>query len=292
MLKHSVAPSTAKAYNRALEFFENFRVNFGFDKIWPAPLQDIVNFIAHMFKSGLSHSTVNTYISGLSFFSRLNNYEDYTNKFIVRKLIDGVKRSRSPQLDTRLPISRELLYRIISVLPSICSSSYESRLFSAAFSLAFHGLFRVGELAVGPDSSVNHTLIISDVKVFQSYLEIYLASSKTDQFGKGITIRIAAQPNKVVCPLVTLSSYLQVRPFVEGPLFCHFNGNPLTKHQFSALLKKSLSTLGIKNARLTSHSFRIGMATTCALEGLSDDQIKTAGRWASSAYLRYIRVPI
>ena len=133
------------------------------------PLQDIVNFIAHMFKSGLSHSTVNSYILGLSFFSRLNNYEDYTKRCIAMKMIDGVKRSRSSQMDTRLPISRELLSRIISVLPSICSSIHESRLFSAAFSLAFHGLFKAGE------SSVTHTVIVSDVNVLQSYLEMYLA---------------------------------------------------------------------------------------------------------------------
>ena len=33
----------------------------------------------------------------------------------------------------------------------------------------------------------------------------------------------------------------------------------------------------------------IGMATTCAMEGEHDDQIKTLGRWKSWAYLRYIR---
>ncbi|VDI00683.1 Hypothetical predicted protein [Mytilus galloprovincialis] len=75
-------------------------------------------------------------------------------------------------------------------------------------------------------------------------------------------------------------------------LFCHFDGKPLTKYQFSAILKKSLHALGIDNARWSSHSFRIGMATACAIEGLSDEKIKSLGRWKSGAYLRYIRTPV
>jgi hypothetical protein len=54
--------------------------------------------------------------------------------------------------------------------------------------------------------------------------------------------------------------------------------------------KRSLSTLGLRNSRLTSHSFRIGRANTFAIEGLPDDEIKRLGRWESNAYLRYIRI--
>lgn len=260
--------------------------------IWPAPLQDITSFVAYMFKSGLAHSTINSYISGLSFYSKLNDFEDNTSRFIVRKLIDGVKRSRAPQKDTRLPISRELLGRIVSTLPCICKSNYESRLFQAAYSLAFHGLFRVGELTVCPTNNSNHTIAIANVNIRDDNLEIYLGSSKTDQFGKGITIHIPAQGDRRTCPVVLLRDFMQNRPLIGGPLFCHFDGKPLTRYQFSSLLNRALSTLGITNSRHTSHSFRIGMATTLALEGLSDDHIKNLGRWKSSAYVRYIRIPV
>jgi hypothetical protein len=54
--------------------------------------------------------------------------------------------------------------------------------------------------------------------------------------------------------------------------------------------KKSLSVLRIENAAIRSHSFRISMATTGAIEGMSDDQIKELGRWKSNAFLRYIRI--
>jgi hypothetical protein len=39
-------------------------------------------------------------------------------------------------------------------------------------------------------------------------------------------------------------------------------------------MKKCLHTLGIEKTQYASHSFRIGMDTTCAMKGVSDDQIK------------------
>jgi len=262
--------------------------------VWPVPLQDIVAFIVFMFRSGLAHSTVSCYIAGLSFHNKINEFDDNTQKFVVRKLIDGIKRSKSPQKDSRLPITMELLVKILSVLPIVCSSHYESELFTAAYTLAYYGLFRVGELTVdsmGTKTGKSHTVQVGDAKIVGDTLEIYLATSKTDQFGKGVSMHISAQANKTLCPVFNLKKFLNSRPLFGGPLFCHFDGNPLTRYQFAAILKKSLSLLGVDHTRMTSHSFRIGMATACAIAGIPDEQIKTLGRWKSGVYLRYIRIP-
>jgi hypothetical protein len=63
-----------------------------------------------------------------------------------------------------------------------------------------------------------------------------LATSKTDQFGKGVSIHISAQANKTLCPVFNLKKFLNSRPLFGGPLFCHFDGNPLTRYQFAAIL--------------------------------------------------------
>lgn len=247
-------------------------------------------FIAHMYRNGLSHSTVNCYISGLSFYSKINNIEDFTQMFIVRKMIVGMKRTRS-KCDTQLPITRELLKKIMAILPSICSNSYEAKLFKAAFSLAFYGFFRVGEVTVCKMDKQSHTNKVGNVKLSSDNIEIFLSLSKTDQFGKGTTICISEQKVKAYCPVNNLGAFLQSRPSGDGPLFCHFDMKPLTRYQFSSVLKKSLSVSGVPNSRFTSHSFRIGMATSCAMEGMPDEQIMKLGRWKSEAYMRYIRIP-
>ena len=132
-------------------------------------------------------------------------------------MIDGVKCSRSPQIDNRLPISKDLLGRIIFVLPSMCSSNYESALLKAASSLAYHGLLRISELTVCPQNISYHTVVVHNVEICNDYLDVYLSSSKTDQFGKGTNIHIPAQADHKTCHLNLLKSFLQISPNLEGP---------------------------------------------------------------------------
>ena len=88
-----------------------------------------------MSKRGYAYTTVRSYVAGISFFNKLNNFEDVTQKFVIVKILEGFKRSR-PSKDARLPISRDLLAKIIKVTPVVCITSiYESKLFSAAFSI-------------------------------------------------------------------------------------------------------------------------------------------------------------
>jgi site-specific recombinase XerD len=68
------------------------------------------------------------------------------------------------------------------------------------------------------------------------------------------------------------------------------NGVPLTRTYLSERLRRLLSDAGIPG-NLSSHSFRIGAATSAALAGVPDNLIQTLGRWSSSAYLTYIRTP-
>ena len=84
--------------------------------------------------------------------------------------------------------------------------------------------------------------------------------------------------------------YLAVRPKVDGPLFCHFNHEKVTRYQVCKVLKSALSFLGYNENEYNTHSFRIGAATNAAEMGKSDEQIMIMGRWNSkTSYKRYIR---
>ena len=48
--------------------------------------------------------------------------------------------------DSHLPITRDILISLITVLPSVCNYQNEIKLFKAAFSVAVHGLLRIGEI--------------------------------------------------------------------------------------------------------------------------------------------------
>ncbi|KAK6168529.1 hypothetical protein SNE40_021041 [Patella caerulea] len=171
----------------------------------------------------------------------------------------------------------------------VCSSTFERFLFSAAFSIAFHGCFRVGELTYDKRKSQRHYLKLADISFSPDAVIIFLKSSKTDQAGTGSKITLNRKKGDPTCPVSLLSSYSDHRPQGSEILFTHFDGSPLTGYQFSAILKKSLAVLGIDHTRYTSHSFRIGSATNGFLGGLSESDIKELGRWKSKAYTAYIR---
>lgn len=86
-----------------------------------------------------------------------------------------------------------------------------------------------------------------------------------------------------------MREFVKIRPSGEGTLFCHFDKSPLTKYQFNAVIKKALSVCGLQGLRFTSHSFRIGAATTAFELGVPQEDIQRMGRWRSDSVFSYIR---
>lgn len=216
------------------------------------------------------------------------DFDDITQKCVVRKALEGIKRSKGSNKDQRLPITFDLLHKIIGILSKVCFNNYEALLFKAAFALAFHALLRISELAVS-NGQFRHILSLDDISCLDGVLKIKICTSKTDQAGKGTLLTISKQTDQVICPVVLVNSYLKSRPNFQGPLFCHFNGKPLTRFQVVSVLKRSISFLGINDKGYSSHSFRIGAATSMSQQGISDNLIMQAGRWKSNVYKEYIR---
>ena len=82
-----------------------------------------------------------------------------------------------------------------------------------------------------------------------------------------------------------------VRGNSPGMLFRFQDGTPLTKSRFTQKFRQLLSQAGMDPTMYAGHSFRIGAATTAAARGVEDSLIQTLGRWKSSAYLTYVRLP-
>jgi len=65
----------------------------------------------------------------------------------------------------------------------------------------------------------------------------------------------------------------------------------MTRDYFVMAVRAALSEARFAAKNYAGHSFRIRAATTAAQQELQDSLIKTLGRWQSSAYTRYIRIP-
>ena len=292
LIDQSISDNTKKVYSQALDAFRLFLIEHSLPVCWPPTLLLLVQFIAHLSKfKKCSFSTIQSYLSGISFFLKLNNLPDLTHAFVIQKMVCGLRRTR-PVKDTRMPVTLDLLKTIIRALPFVASSKYESALYNAAYNVAFFGFLRVGEIAIDGKSGIRYKVAqFSDLTLMEDKCTLTIRYSKTDQNGSAVTLSFPRSSDINICPVQAVNNFLKQRPNVEGPLFCHLSSEPMTKYQFRAMLRKCLHFVGIK-ANIKSHSFRIGATTLASSLNVAEGEIKQMGRWSSrgATHRRYIRL--
>lgn len=287
----SIAPNTQSVYNNALSAFNEFRHNYNLNVTWPAPQEHITLFIAYHSELGNSPATIISYIAGISFYHKIQNLPDPTASFVIKKLLEGVKRTRK-RLDLRAPITESILRKICEVLPQICFSEYEACLFRAAFLLAYFGLLRVSEIVFTNQIQAHRPLLNTDVQLIDESKAVLVSIriSKTNQRGPPSILRIPLSGDPLICCVTAIKHYLHLRPVSAHYFFSHINGSPLTRSQFCGVLAKANRVLRLPSNIYTSHSFRIGRATVLASRGIPNDIIKKLGRWTSDVVHQYIRL--
>ena len=296
LLEASLAAKTHATYSAAWSKFVSFATIFERPITLPISVYDLSLFIAFLSKSNCASATARTYLAGISYWHKINGFQDFSKSFIIQKLIEGIKRQQERSFDPRLPITVEQLVAIIHALDRVCASDYEATLFKAVFTLSFFGFLRIGEVAAQSPSIVSdHVLRKSDIyfQIIDGVQVVFVnfRVSKNNQAGVHQSIIVSQQGDRRLCPVQALNAYLQQAP-ASPFLFTHFCGTPITRYQFSALLQKTIVFSNFPNHTLfKSHSFRIGAATTAKLLGFTDEQIQTMGRWRSCAFQRYIRIP-
>ena len=128
-----------------------------------ASQDNIITFIAYLSLKSRTYSTASSYISGLLFYFKINGWEDSTQAFVVRELLKGYSKCHSSK-NLREPTTLQMLKDFPKSLKHVTISNYESLLFSTAFSVAFFGFMRVGELVVHSQDSVTSRVVqLSDV---------------------------------------------------------------------------------------------------------------------------------
>ena len=288
----SLSVNTRHAYATALANFSTFRSNYALPLQWPVPETHIHAYITYLFHNGYAPSTAAMHISAISFQHKINHNFDNTSTFAISKMLEGYKRLRANP-DNRMPIMYNTLVAICKILGNICISEYETLLFRAAYRLAFFGLFRVSELVFTSSQQPDQPLQVSDVlcttKAGQNILRIRQRKAKCNQTGKPYIIDIPAIES-TECPLLAMEAFLKIRPHKSVYLFCHINGQPLTRYQFGAVLNKAITALNLPTTHFRTHSFRIGAASWLASKGVSYETIKKMGRWQSNSFLKYIRL--
>ena len=102
--------------------------------------------------------------------------------------------------------------------------------------------------------------MVVDSHTQPTVMRVTIKASKTDSFRKGIHIFFGVTGN-TLCLVTALLSYRASRGDSPGPLFHFENG---TRKQLSLALRQVVTHSGVNASCFSSHSFRIGAATTAA----------------------------
>ena len=255
----------------------------------------MATFICHLYTSNYAPTTILTYCSALSFVNKLFGAPDPSQNFLIKKLIEGAKKL-GPSTDTRLPITLNTLHRLINALQTSQTNHYNRKMLSAMYLLCFHALLRIGEITVRSHSADTSTTLqakdcIVHIKgaLVQS-IDITIRNGKHSK-GQAFTINIPANGTQF-CPAQALHQYLLLAKPTQGPLFQFPGGTPVTRSYFNTQLHATLCAANINPTYYKGHSFRIGAATEAVGSlGLSEHQVQKLGRWSSTAFKSYIRIP-
>ena len=283
LLQHAIAHTTRTTYNSGVQAFLQFSTLYQRCNTTGSPLpasEETLMLFATYLTYRLKPQSIKVYLYAVRNFHIEHGLPNPLQDCIqLQRLMRGIKRTFASGPNHRLPITPAILRSFATHLDF---QHYDHLMIWAAMLLAFFGFLRSSELT---------SLQVADITPRQSGFNCSIRSSKTDPFRRGAVVIIAPSQDSTLCPVLALRHYLACRPQVPGQLFRFATGTALTKSTLNRLVKTLSQTVGIPVNRYSTHSFRIGAATTGAAAGIPDWKIRMLGRWLSDAYHLYIRTP-
>ena len=272
----------------------------------PSSWEDRINlYVAHHVQMGTQSSTIRSYISAIKAVLLDDGYECNHKKGVLASLVKTCQ-LHNDVVKTRLPIQKGLLELLLFEIERMFKAKdqyYLEILYKCWFSLAYYGLFRVGELAQS-----EHVLKAGNVHGGEEKEKILLILYTSKTHGRGRRpqeIRISADPQqhshhfkhskkfaRRFSPFEITKEYSRLRGgyvSLEEQYFIFSDRSPVQPKHIRRVLRLLLRGLRLDPKLYDTHSFRIGRATDLDKFGYDIDKIKALGRWRSNAVYNYIR---
>ena len=306
---YGLSKGTWSSYKSALKALKACSVETACPMSFPLGQKEVLTFVAWMTKRGLAAKTANVYLAGIRQCHLVKGVElPVLRTPVVNLVLEGKKHKeteiKKTEGDTsRLPMTPTLLKILKEEIRTSTLVTEDKLLLWTVATLAFNGGFRIHELLARKVASYDplSTLLGKDIKLKNCRvggkkirtLQILIKSEKKDRIGVG-TIVDVYESEGPLCPIKAFLKWEKVSSWKlsKKPAFVDSTGKALTGRKFNAHLDKFLSSATAGSSRkVTSHSFRSGIATLMGQLGFDDDAIKAIGRWSSRCFEDYLKLP-
>ena len=193
----------------------------------------------------------------------------------------------SKPVNKKHPITSEILKKVVDKYGS--SNELKGLRICSLMLLGYSGFLRYDELA---------HIKASNIKFFETHMEIVLEKSKTDIYRQGNVVVISRIETNY-CPVAMLEKYLRETHidvmsdnFIFRSLTFFKSSNttslckqnkPLSYTRAREIILEALQTLGYDKKHFGLHSLRSGGATAAASKSVPDRLLKAHGRWKSES---------
>ena len=284
-----LATTTRDCYRVGIEKFRDYMYWVGRSPREATP-EDLAAWIAYE-SLFLSTGGVSKYASAVSKFLKLGKGKEggeLVHGGISGSVKTGVfKRYGLPIKDDRVPVTIKLLCDISKNVPR---GQLNDVCMMAASIIGFIGCLRCGEFTV-PRQNTKNYLRVRDWKCDNGRAQIFLAKSKTDQYGRGHYVKLKSLIGPID-PIIWMQRLFRLRKSsqLNDPLFVLDDGKILSRTTLIAWLRMNAKAVGFASwKKLNGISYRRGAAQYLRDQGYPIEKLSRWGRWRhESSALHYI----
>ena len=287
----SYASSTLFNYRKALSQFTSFLISHGLSNTPPISADAVGDYLAYLHMKEVNVSIMKAGLTAIAWRHKTLRLLDPTKDYNVKRMMISYVRN-APAVKRASPLTFKLLEDCLDHIHCLLLSPYDALLVKCILLTCYYGCLRIGEACISnnPENTLknNCTEFVSlrGEKFFKYTLTKFKLSKEP--------VTLAFCENKLAkhCPLKALIKYSAEKPKGCTYFFSFLNGSPVKREFVVKNLDKLTSAIGLDSAKYTSHSLRAGRATDMGEAGVSEHQIRSAGRWRSDAYKCYLRFEV
>ena len=306
---HSLSKQTWSAYKTAGRMLVKCQEQTNEPMSLPLDDNKVLVFVAWLLGREVTSRTISSYLSGLRQVHLAQGfYIPSLRPILIQQLLTGaanidILKSRMKLKPIRLPVTVTLMKLLKLEIKESEECKEKKLLLWAVATLCFNGAFRIHELLSKTvrQYDPNFTLLLNDMTVKSikvgkeiiKTIQVRIKSPKTDRIGVDQIIDVY-ESNGPLCPVKALLKWHTVSSHKRAcaPAFLDEFGYPLTGKKFNRYLKNYMSKyIDYRKGRISSHSFRAGMASLLGNLGFTDEEIQAVGRWNSRAFTAYLKLP-
>lgn len=286
-LKRAKSDATHGAYAQDWARWTEWCAETGRDPGVPADPFAVVAYVTALADAGSPPSTILRRLSGLGYEHRRRGHDSPARHPAVSEVMSGIRNVAADgghRTRQAAPLDTATVRLLVEDMPTGLAGARDRAMLLLGYGLGLRSR-EIVRLSVRD---------ITDIGA--GGVEVFIAQSKTDQGGAGVTLALPRSPRESTCPARAVLAWIEAAQLTDGPLFRNIDrhgnlvppgldsrgrhrGDRMARESVGRIIHRACLNAGILSGGFSAHSLRRGFATTAYRIGKDEKEISRTGRW-------------